>query len=69
MTKKRLTTHEAAKFLNLCVQRVGHKIDQGHFPNADWCECGRSRMIPIADLEKDKKVNPARKYTKGDKNV
>lgn len=52
--EKRYTTKEAADYLGLCVQRITQKVDQGHFPGAGWCECNRSRLIPLADLKADK---------------
>lgn len=48
---KRITTNEAAKRLGVCPQRITSKINQGHFPNHGWCECGRSIMIPEADVD------------------
>jgi hypothetical protein len=51
MTTKRLTTREVAKRLKLCPQRIAAKIEQGHFPGHDWCECKRSILIPESDLK------------------
>lgn len=53
MLKERVTTQEAAKQMGVCKQRITAKLKDGHFPNAGWCECGRSRMIPVADIESD----------------
>lgn len=61
MTKKRLTTQEAAKRLGVCPQRIASRIKQGHFPNHEWCECGRSIMIPEADIETPQTVDKRRK--------
>ncbi len=52
--EKRYTTKEAADYLGLCVQRVVQKTEKGHFPGACWCECTRSRLIPLSDLKSDK---------------
>ena len=65
MTKNRLTTHEAAERLGVCPQRISHRLKQGHFPNHERCECGRSIMIPESDLDApapvDGRKNPKRK--------
>ena len=53
---KRITTHEAAKRLGVCHQRIASKIRQGHFPTYGWCECGRSLMIPEIEVEAQKKT-------------
>lgn len=52
--KKNLTLKEAAKYSGVCVQRINQKLERGRYPNARWCECGRSRLIPLADLKADK---------------
>lgn len=59
--KKRLTTREAAEKLGVCVQRISAKIQQGHFPGVTNCECGRSIMIPISDIEKAIKLRKLKK--------
>lgn len=51
MAKQRLTTLEVAKELGVCPQRISAKLNQGHFPNASRCECGRSIMIPKEDVD------------------
>jgi Helix-turn-helix domain len=64
MTKKRLTTPEVAKRLGVCQQRVMTKVRQGHFPNHEWCECGRSIMIPEEDVTNPKPILDKRRKTK-----
>ncbi len=54
---KRVTTKEAAKILGVCAQRIDAKILQGHFPGFSWCECGRSRLIPLEELKKENTKN------------
>ena len=61
MTKKRLTTQEAAKRLGVCPQRITARVKQGHFPNHGWCECGRSVMIPEEDITNPEPVDKRRK--------
>lgn len=59
--KKRLTTNETAKMMNVCQQRIAAKIRQGHFPNYGHCECGRTVMIPMEDIENDLKYRGSQK--------
>jgi hypothetical protein len=54
MEKTRVTIQEAARILGVCHQRIRQKWDKGYFPNAGWCECHRSIMIPLSDLENEK---------------
>lgn len=51
-SKKRVTVAQAAKYLDVCMQRISAKIKQGHFPNHTWCECGHSILIPVSDLDR-----------------
>ncbi len=53
MSKDKLRPQEAARYLGVCVQRVHAKLKEGHFPNARWCECGISKLIPVSDLNDD----------------
>lgn len=46
----RLTVKQVSEKLNICGQRVRHKISVGHFPNAKLCECGNALLIPEDDL-------------------
>ena len=52
MAKKRLTTKEVADWLGVCPQRIAAKLTQGHFPHHEWCECGRSILIPEEDMRR-----------------
>lgn len=58
---ERLTTQQAAKELGVCKQRVFSKLQQGHFPGAGVCECGRTIMIPREDIELDVKYRGSKK--------
>lgn len=53
MAKKaqRISTPKAATLLGVCHQRLSALVKQGRFPNAASCECGRSIMIPVTDLQ------------------
>jgi len=53
MNKKRLRVPETAKIMGLCVQRIFVKLKRGHFPNHEWCECGKCILIPIEDVNND----------------
>jgi predicted DNA-binding transcriptional regulator AlpA len=54
MTKeKRLNIPEVAKLTGVCQQRVKAKYKQGHYPHAETCECGRTLLIPVADVTED----------------
>jgi hypothetical protein len=48
---KRYKTTEVAKRLGLCLSRIITKLKEGHFPNHEWCECGRTVLIPERDLK------------------
>jgi excisionase family DNA binding protein len=61
MKKKKLTTAEAAELLGVCKQRIDAKLKQGHFPNHKRCDCGRSILIPAADIELDRRYRPRQK--------
>lgn len=58
---KRLTPPEVALMLGVCNQRIGAKLKQGHFPNAELCECGRTTMIPVDDIVHDLQIREHRK--------
>jgi hypothetical protein len=53
MAKKpqRMSTPKAATLLGVCHQRLSALLKQGRFPNATPCECGRSIMIPVTDMQ------------------
>lgn len=53
MAKKpqRMSTPKAATLLGVCHQRISVLVNQGRFPNAAPCECGRSIMIPVTDIQ------------------
>jgi len=55
-----VTTSEAAKLLDISFTRIAVKIKCGHFPGIIKCPCNRSLLIPISDIENDKK----KKYRK-----
>ncbi len=40
-----LKIKQVAKKLNLSVARVAQKFDNGEFPGARFCECGRTRLF------------------------
>jgi hypothetical protein len=61
MNKRKVTTVEAAALLDVCQQRIAAKVKQGHFPHHCRCECGRSIMIPVEDIESDRARRTKRK--------
>lgn len=50
-----VTTVEASKMLGISFTRIVSKIKCGHFPGVCKCPCNRSLLIPIKDIEEDKK--------------
>lgn len=59
--KKRISTREVAALMGVCTQNINQKINRGHFPGAARCECGRSIMVPITDVEHEIEIREKRK--------
>jgi hypothetical protein len=49
--KKYLTAREVAEKMGIDRSRVYVKYKSGHFPNAIFCPCGHSILIPAEDVE------------------
>lgn len=56
MKQKSYTPKQAAEILGIKKRRVNKKIEQKHFPNTYWCECGLAQLIPLSDIKKNKKI-------------
>lgn len=63
---KNFLPREVARILGVCHQRIAAKLKQGHFPNSYMCECGRSTLIPLEDINKNLKKR--RNYVKKNSN-
>lgn len=59
MKKENFTAAEAAAELSVTHARINFMLRKDYFPHAHLCECGRSHLIPLTDIQTEKKRRKA----------